>query len=122
MTATEKPFYRRRLPHWHPEGASIFLTWRLHGSLPHHSEWLLPPKATDGQRFVAMDRMMDRAATGPTWMKDPRVADCVAETIIRGEREWGLYELTSWVVMSNHVHLLIDPLKPLARVTQSLRR
>src|SRR6266851_3973849 len=27
-------FYRRNLPHWHPEGASIFLTWRLYGSLP----------------------------------------------------------------------------------------
>src|SRR5260370_13684210 len=27
-------FYRRNLAHWHPEGASIFLTWRLYGSLP----------------------------------------------------------------------------------------
>src|SRR6266851_4602302 len=27
-------FYRRNLPHWHPEGKSIFITWRLYGSLP----------------------------------------------------------------------------------------
>jgi hypothetical protein len=27
-------FYRRNLPHWHPEGKPIFLTWRLYGSLP----------------------------------------------------------------------------------------
>lgn len=27
-------FYRRRLPHWQPDGATIFFTWRLHGSLP----------------------------------------------------------------------------------------
>jgi len=27
-------YYRRNLPHGHPEGASLFLTWRLHGSLP----------------------------------------------------------------------------------------
>ncbi len=27
-------YYRRNLPHWHPIGRSIFLTWRLDGSLP----------------------------------------------------------------------------------------
>src|SRR5687767_7774837 len=27
-------FYKRNLPHWHPPGQSIFLTWHLHGSLP----------------------------------------------------------------------------------------
>ncbi len=27
-------FYHRNLPHWQPHGASIFLTWRLYGSLP----------------------------------------------------------------------------------------
>src|SRR5258708_39605142 len=27
-------FYSRNLPHWHPEEACIFLTWRLYGTLP----------------------------------------------------------------------------------------
>jgi hypothetical protein len=27
-------YYERALPHWQPEGAALFLTWRLHGSLP----------------------------------------------------------------------------------------
>jgi hypothetical protein len=26
--------YRRRLPHFHPDGEHLFVTWRLHGSLP----------------------------------------------------------------------------------------
>src|ERR1039457_6313812 len=26
--------YRRRLPHFHPDGEYLFVTWRLHGSLP----------------------------------------------------------------------------------------
>ncbi len=30
----ESIFYRRTLPHWQPPGASIFITWRLQGSLP----------------------------------------------------------------------------------------
>jgi len=36
MLSTEtKSYYRRNLPHWHPRGAAIFLTYRLYGSLPH---------------------------------------------------------------------------------------
>ena len=27
-------YYERRLPHWHPEDAWLFITWRLAGSLP----------------------------------------------------------------------------------------
>jgi REP-associated tyrosine transposase len=27
-------YYERNLPHWLPEGKTVFLTWRLHGSLP----------------------------------------------------------------------------------------
>ncbi len=27
-------YYSRNLPHWHPDGKTIFLTWRLFGSLP----------------------------------------------------------------------------------------
>lgn len=34
MRDEPKEFYHRNLPHWHPAGRSIFLTWRLHGSLP----------------------------------------------------------------------------------------
>ena len=26
-------YYERNLPHWQPEGAALFVTWRLHGSL-----------------------------------------------------------------------------------------
>jgi len=26
--------YRRRLPHFQPDGEYLFVTWRLHGSLP----------------------------------------------------------------------------------------
>jgi REP element-mobilizing transposase RayT len=116
-------FYRRRLPHWQPEGASIFLTWRLHGSLPRGTELAATsPNATEGQRFVALDRHMDRAVTGPAWLKDPRVATGVVETLFRAEKQWQLYELFAWVVMCNHVHLLLNPHKPLADVTRAVKK
>jgi hypothetical protein len=30
-----KEFYRRHLPHWQPQGAVFFVTFRLKNSLPH---------------------------------------------------------------------------------------
>lgn len=52
-------FYRRNLPHWHPAGASLFVTWRLYGTLPksilrsltQHST--KPLKAHAGSRTLA---------------------------------------------------------------------
>jgi putative transposase len=114
-------FYRRRLPHWHPEGAYIFLTWRLHGTLPRHEDLdLMAPHTTEGQRFVALDRYMDRASTGPTWLKDPRVAACVVEALFKAQT-WKMCELHSWVIMSNHVHVLLNPLRPLWKITRAVK-
>jgi len=115
-------FYTRRLPHWQPDGVAIFLTWRLHGSLPRTDDRLLPPNATPGRKFLEQDREMDRAKTGPQWLKDPRVAACVVETLLRGESEWRLYELFAWVVMSNHVHVLLKPHKPISEIMRAAKR
>ncbi len=115
-------FYRRRLPHWQPEGFPIFLTWRLFGSLPRTSEVLgRPATATQGQRFVTIDRWMDRATTGPMWLGDPRIAQSVIETISTRADQWGLYDLFAWVLMSNHIHMLMHPRKPLREVTRAVK-
>jgi putative transposase len=107
-------FYRRRLPHWHPEGAPIFLTWRLFGSLPQQRQTESASALTEGQRFLALDRQMDSARSGPTWLKHPQVAAGVVATLFLAEQQWGLYKLFAWVVMSNHVHVLLSPHKTLA--------
>ncbi len=114
-------YYERNLPHWHPEGRTIFLTWRLHGSLPqsfvHDLEKL---KEDPGKQFLAADRRLDAAATGPRWLSDPEVAGYVVDTLIRG-RELNHYFLHAYVVMSNHVHVLLDPLVPLRRITGGIK-
>ena len=111
--------YQRRLPHWHPEGAAIFLTWRLYVSLP---RGMLVGPGTAGQRFVAADRVLDRATSGPMWLVDDRVAQAVVETLYRGEDVWKLYDLIAWVLMSNHVHILIQPKAPLAAITRAVKK
>jgi type I restriction enzyme R subunit/putative DNA methylase len=65
-----------------------------------------------------MDRYLDTARAGPTWLRRRDVADLVSAHIRRGAEE-GLYELNAWVVMSNHVHLLV---RPLIKSSEALRR
>lgn len=112
-------YYQRRLPHWQPEGADVFVTWRLHGTLPHEHGLFIGPSA--GHVFVAMDRELGRAATGPRWLEGERIAQCVVDALKYGERELKLYDLHTWVVMANHVHVLIHPHAELARITKAVK-
>ncbi len=108
-------FYRRHLPHWHPEEAWLFVTWRLAGSIPASACENLA-----GKTFVALDKVLDRAVHGPLWLNDSRVANMVCEVIQQGAAR-RLFLLGGYVVMSNHVHLLALPFVPAARVTHWIK-
>ena len=110
--------YRRRLPHFHPGGAYLFVTWRLSGSLPAAAPGTI--YATAGQAFAAQDRALARHP-GCAWLSDSRVARQIVETIRDGESARMLYELHPWVVMPNHVHLLILPRTGLPWITHWLK-
>ena len=114
------PFYRRKLPHWQPDGAALFLTWRLHDSLPAPSPVSLVNPG-DGKAFVAMDRRLDAAAYGPVWLKDPRLAQLVVDCLRFGEAKLRLYRLRAWVVMANHVHVILFPDASLQRITKAIK-
>jgi len=122
-------FYRRRLPHWQPPGATIFLTWRLFGSLPQEALDRLAaerrllekqPIRTDetprdralrnGKRFFALaDEMLAISAIGPQWLKDERIALLAVDALFH--HDGNLYALLAFVVMSNHVHVVLTPLE-----------
>jgi len=117
-------YYRRRLPHVLPDladGTYLFVTWRLAGSLQKFHPGVWSPKVTPGNIFVSQDREMDKAAYGPTWLKDAKIARVVAEALIQGESEWLLYELRAWVIMPNHVHAIIRPQAPLSKIMRWLK-
>jgi putative transposase len=111
--------HRRRLPHHYPEGIPLFLTWHLHGSLP---ALLLPPPGplVSGQAFVWLDRQLDAPRGGPTYLRQPDIAQIVVDSIHKGAG-LGHYELGAYVVMANHVHLLIRPLIAPDRLLKSLK-
>ena len=114
-------YYQRDLPHWHLEGAALFVTWRLHGSKPRNCDAPKGASLTAGRAFLLEDREWDRAATGPRWLSDERIATVVAETLQYGEKNLKLYTLRAWVIMCNHVHILIFPDAPLSRITKSIK-
>jgi REP element-mobilizing transposase RayT len=87
------------------------VAWRLHGSLPRG----LAPVIT-GADFVTADRELERSSLGPRWMMDRRIATCIEETLLEAERGWGLCRLSAWVVMPNHVHVLLFPYEELSKV------
>ena len=71
-------YYERHLPHWQPQGAALFVTWRLYGSLPKDTPL--------GGKFAVVDRQLDLAATGPQWLADEQVAQGVWDALAYGEK------------------------------------
>lgn len=105
-----KQFSRRHLPHVHPPSRTLFVTYRLAGSIPqpllrHYktkSEWLqkelsrirksvqydnlqlaasaeVQSQLEQIERFhrewfVKFEETLDQARTGPSWLKDDKVA------------------------------------------------
>lgn len=62
---------------------------------------------TEGSKFTAFDRLPDARATGPQGLTRPDVARAVAAVLLPGiTRDY--MSLGSWVVMSNHVHMLLQ--------------
>ena len=94
---------RRRQP--------IFLTWPLYGSLP--------PKVA--KSFIAMDRLLDEARTGPSYLSLPEIAAITLDSLNFNSNTLGHFELHAYVIMPNHLHLLATPAVSLPKLTKSLR-
>jgi putative transposase len=101
--------YQRRLPHWDTVNQPLFVTFRFHGSLPAHRVFLPDSLARSGKAFVAMDRLLERGSSGPLYLHRPELAGMVVAALHDGERRFHGYQLHAYIVMPNHVHLLVTP-------------
>jgi len=127
-------YYERNLPHWQPEGKALFVTWRVWGSLPAlarakarlriqtaRAESPRHRAPSAGEYFVALDQELDKAGHRGAWLKDRRVASVIVAALRRGEDEFGQYRLLAFVVMPNHVHILIEPRVDPVRLLKGLK-
>jgi len=67
-----------------------------------------------------MDRYLDLAPTGPRFLSQPEIAELVIHSLHKGV---GLhhYDLGAWVIMANHVHVLLLPIINPALLLKSLK-
>jgi len=110
-------FHIRRLPHYDLIDHPTFLPWRLAGTLPGR---IFCSKTTAGEAFLAMDRLLDNPRIGPLHLGQAEIANMVVDAI--RNRNGRAYQMHNYVVMANHVHLLITPRVAVPKLMQSLKR
>ena len=111
---------RGHLPHCDRPGLTQFLTFRLADSLPaeKRQEWehlLAIEESREKQR--KLEEYLDRGA-GRCLLRDAQIAGLVEKAILfhNGQR----FQLLAWVVMPNHVHVLLRVQDfPLSRIVQN---
>ncbi|MEW5830900.1 MAG: transposase [Chloroflexota bacterium] len=119
-------YYRRNMPHIHPDGYPLFITFRLANSLPIQAlEDLLTRRKNElsalrdnsqaerykieKKYFGRYDDLLDKIANGPQWLADEAIARIVEEEIRRLDSI--RYQLFAYCIMPNHVHLLLKVLE-----------
>jgi REP element-mobilizing transposase RayT len=75
---------------------------------PEYASWRIQLEQLNREWFLKCEDILHRDAVGPTWMRDARVADKVAENLHRLDGD--AYRLDAFSVMSNHVHTVFRPL------------
>lgn len=123
-----KPFYRRKLPHIQPAGATFFITTMLEGAISKkriekvreqfhlalaQANLIKDSKEKNTRNFnlrkayiLQIDDLLHQKDKGPTHLKSTKVANALKDKFHQYDKE--LYSLVAYTIMSNHFHLLID--------------
>lgn len=116
--------HERYLPHWQQGGSSYFVTWRLADSVDqetlalwrrerevffgaHPRPW---DQGTEDEYRKQFTRRMEQwldAGRGSCVLRDARCREVVVECL--RHFEGARYDLGAWVVMPNHVHVIVCP-------------
>lgn len=99
---------RGYLPHFDGPNVTQFLTFTLHDAFPvtRRREWESAlHEASDSARRRKLEAWLDRSH-GNCWLQREEIASLV-ETKLR-ENDGEHYRLHAWVIMPNHVHLVVD--------------
>lgn len=144
-------FYERNLPHIQPPEATLFITFRLEGSIPQSvlDQWLMEKKKLENiwKRLAAMSPsgvLPDPEAEAEDWLNFQRRwfmkfedelhrETCgpvwlkqgrIAEIVAEAlrHRDGKVYQLDAYCVMSNHVHTVFAPYLTEAQAREQAER
>jgi putative transposase len=68
-----------------------------------------------------MDRYLDTTRIGPLYLEREAIARLVQASIRHGEQQLKYYDLDAYVIMANHVHLLLLSRVAPSRLLQTLK-
>ncbi|MCP4108726.1 MAG: hypothetical protein GY749_24795 [Desulfobacteraceae bacterium] len=141
--------YHRNLPHFQPPGSTLFVNFRLTGSLPRHVLHKLMQESAEAEKrlseisepqkrakemyleqrrqFGRWDTALAQSKSGPFWLQQPEIAQTVTNSLHYLDKR--VYALDTYCVMPNHVHTVFTPLKKddgsyhaLSSIMHSLKR
>jgi REP element-mobilizing transposase RayT len=126
MTGQSKGWYSRGyLPHFDGGETAQFLTFRLADSLPQSvlDNWLLELESgiINNAYFRRSVELYLDNGWGECFLRETAVAEKIEENLLHFDRQ--KYKLHAWVIMPNHVHLLLSPLPgfALSSITHSIK-
>jgi carbamoylphosphate synthase large subunit/REP element-mobilizing transposase RayT len=129
---------RRNLPHWEQEGVTYFITFRLADAVPaelaaqwrdelqtwrkFHPPWDAKTAYEYQQRFLDHREEWLDQGHGSCVLREPAAARIVEDALKHFDDE--RYHLDAYVVMPNHVHVLVQPRRDtaLADILKSWKR
>lgn len=126
MREHQGPYSRGYLPHI-DASVSQFLTWRLDDAVPVEAIEVWKAQTLhepDAERIKKLNRQIEAfsdAGHGYCLLQDPRAARIVQETLFFDHCR--RYKLKAWVVMPNHVHVVLEPFAGIAlgAIVQALK-
>lgn len=125
MAARKGWYSRGYIPHFDAGSSPQFITWRLADSLPAHviqeiefEIKILEESEQERIRYQRMESYLD-AGHGEALLARPPAAKAVEDALFFDAGHH--YELHAWVIMPNHVHVLLTPLE-CSHLSQIMRR
>lgn len=121
-------YWRKRLPHFDVPGLIQHITFHLADSLPRSAiERMqqelaaIPEPNREAARRQRIQELLD-SGLGTCVLGEPACAQIVQDSLLFGDGD--RYHLFAWVVMPNHVHVLIEQIPgwPMSKVVQSWKR
>ena len=137
-----KESYRRKLPHLHSVGSTLFVTFRLANSIPkdtlrryrreriqietqlaQHVDDKGFDTRSDGwkefhrQWFARFEAALHKESNGPLWLKEDPIASLVFSGFLY--RDGKDFDLKALCLMSNHVHAVFRPRLGISDIVRS---
>ena len=107
----------KHLPHIDDLEYFQFITFRTNDSIDDYLDKLAKQNKSNAEKQLQIDEYLDQSNNG-SYLNDD-VLDYLYNYFIEKDKE--LYNLVSFCIMPNHVHLLFKPLIPLSKVMQKLK-